>query len=33
MSQNYSQRINRALEFYRITCKTMTELQNQKQPP
>ena len=33
MSENDSQRINRALEVYRITGKTMTELQKQKQPP
>ncbi len=32
MSANDSQRINRALEVYRITGKTMTELQKQKQP-
>jgi tRNA dimethylallyltransferase len=32
MSENDSQRINRALEVYRITGKTMTELQKQKQP-
>ncbi|MDX1727821.1 MAG: tRNA (adenosine(37)-N6)-dimethylallyltransferase MiaA [Pseudoalteromonas tetraodonis] len=31
MSENDSQRINRALEVYRITGKTMTELQKQKQ--
>jgi tRNA dimethylallyltransferase len=33
MSENDSQRINRALEVYRLTGKTMTELQKQKQPP
>jgi len=32
MSENDSQRINRALEVYRLTGKTMTELQKQKQP-
>lgn len=32
ISENDSQRINRALEVYRITGKTMTELQKQKQP-
>ena len=32
MSENDSQRINRALEVFRITGKTMTELQKQKQP-
>lgn len=32
MSKNDSQRINRALEVYRLTGKTMTELQKQKQP-
>jgi tRNA dimethylallyltransferase len=33
ISENDSQRINRALEVYRISGKTMTELQQQKQPP
>ncbi|WP_404341425.1 tRNA (adenosine(37)-N6)-dimethylallyltransferase MiaA [Pseudoalteromonas mariniglutinosa] len=32
MSENDSQRINRALEVFRITGNTMTELQKQKQP-
>ena len=32
ISENDSQRINRALEVYRISGKTMTELQKQKQP-
>ena len=32
MSENDSQRINRALEVYKLTGKTMTELQKQKQP-
>ncbi|HDY92223.1 MAG TPA: tRNA (adenosine(37)-N6)-dimethylallyltransferase MiaA, partial [Pseudoalteromonas sp.] len=32
ISENDSQRINRALEVYRLTGKTMTELQKQKQP-
>lgn len=32
MSENDSQRINRALEVYRLTGKTMTELQKSKQP-
>ncbi|MDP2634543.1 MAG: tRNA (adenosine(37)-N6)-dimethylallyltransferase MiaA [Pseudoalteromonas sp.] len=32
MSENDSQRINRALEVYRLTGKTMTQLQKQKQP-
>ncbi|MEM5550638.1 tRNA (adenosine(37)-N6)-dimethylallyltransferase MiaA [Pseudoalteromonas neustonica] len=32
MSENDSQRINRALEVYRLTGKTMTELQKCKQP-
>ncbi|TMN88276.1 tRNA (adenosine(37)-N6)-dimethylallyltransferase MiaA [Pseudoalteromonas phenolica] len=32
ISENDSQRINRALEVYRLTGKTMTELQQQKQP-
>jgi tRNA dimethylallyltransferase len=32
MSENDSQRINRALEVYRLTGNTMTELQKQKQP-
>ncbi|WP_082665479.1 tRNA (adenosine(37)-N6)-dimethylallyltransferase MiaA [Pseudoalteromonas sp. H105] len=32
MSENDSQRINRALEVYRLTGKTMTELQKEKQP-
>lgn len=32
ISENDSQRINRALEVYRIRGKTMTELQKQKQP-
>ena len=31
ISENDSQRINRALEVYRLTGKTMTELQQQKQ--
>nr|WP_216628487.1 tRNA (adenosine(37)-N6)-dimethylallyltransferase MiaA [Pseudoalteromonas caenipelagi] len=33
ISENDSQRINRALEVYRISGKTMTELQQQKQAP
>ncbi|MBQ4832718.1 tRNA (adenosine(37)-N6)-dimethylallyltransferase MiaA [Pseudoalteromonas sp. MMG010] len=33
ISENDSQRINRALEVYRITGQSMTELQKQKQPP
>jgi tRNA dimethylallyltransferase len=32
ISENDSQRINRALEVYRISGKTMTKLQKQKQP-
>ena len=32
MSENDSQRINRALEVYLLTGKTMTELQKEKQP-
>ncbi|MCG7563206.1 MULTISPECIES: tRNA (adenosine(37)-N6)-dimethylallyltransferase MiaA [Pseudoalteromonas] len=33
ISENDSQRINRALEVYRLTGKTMTELQKAKQAP
>lgn len=33
ISENDSQRINRALEVYRISGKTMTQLQQQKQAP
>jgi len=32
ISENDSQRINRALEVFRLTGKTMTQLQQQKQP-